>query len=76
MGSTIQIRPVPDDVHRTLEARAAIEGLSPSDRPPREIRSIASRPSPDELPTRLSARAPVNPSEPMADAVRAERDTR
>lgn len=74
MGTMIQIRHVPDDVHRTLKARAALEGLSLSDYLLREVRALASRPTPAELQARLAARAPIDSAESMAEAVRAERD--
>lgn len=76
MGAMIQIRHVPEDIHRTLKSRAALEGLSLSDYLLREIRELASRPSPAELRARLSSRARVDTRESMAEAVRAERDAR
>ena len=76
MGTMIQIRHVPDDVHRTLKSRAALEGVSLSDYLLREVQAIAARPSPAELRRRLARSEPVRTSETMADAVRAERDGR
>jgi plasmid stability protein len=72
----IQIRNVPDSVHRELKSRAALEGVSLSDYLLREIHRIAERPSIDELRARLHSRPPVTLSESPADAVRAERDGR
>ena len=72
----IQIRHVPEDVHRTLKSRAALEGLSMSDYLLREVSAIASRPSPAELRARLAGRTRVDSRESMAEAVRAERDAR
>ncbi len=76
MGSMIQIRHVPDDLHRRLKARAALEGLSLSDYLLREIRVIADRPSVAEMQARLASRAPVKFRGTAAGAVRAERDSR
>ena len=76
MGTMIQIRIVPEDIHRTLKSRAALEGLSLSDYLLREIRVLATHPSPAELRARLSSRPGTRTGESMAEAVRAERDTR
>jgi plasmid stability protein len=69
----IQLRHVPDELHRTLKARAALEGLSLSDYLVREVRRIAERPALDELRRRLARRAPVATRISPARAVRAER---
>jgi antitoxin FitA len=52
----IQIRDVPDDVHRKLKARAAAEGRSLSDYVLVEIKRIARTPTPEELDERIRAR--------------------
>ena len=44
MARTIQIRDVPDDVHRTLRSRAAAAGVSLSDYLRREVVRLAERP--------------------------------
>ncbi len=72
----IQLRHVPDDLHRKLKVRAALEGLSLSDYLLREVRRVAERPTLAELRQRVSGRAPVAPRLPPAGAVRAERDRR
>ena len=59
MSKMIQVRHVPDPLHRKLKARAAMEGLSLSDYLLREIRQIADKPTLTELRERLSSRAPV-----------------
>jgi plasmid stability protein len=69
----IQLRHVPDDLHRTLKARAALEGLSLSDYLLQEVRRVAERPTLAELRRRLAHRAPVVPRVLPARAVRAER---
>jgi plasmid stability protein len=70
----IQIRNVPDLLHRRLKARAALAGMSLSDYLLSEIRELAERPTLEELRGRLERRSPVTTSVAPADAVRAERD--
>ena len=76
MSSMIQIRNVPEPLHRRLKARAALAGMSLSDYLLDEIRRVAERPTIEELRARLERRPAVNPAEPPARAVRAERDSR
>jgi len=45
MAKTIQLRHVPDALHRTLKSRAAMAGMSLSDYLISEIEQIAERPS-------------------------------
>lgn len=70
----IQLRNVPDDLHRRLKARAAAEGLSLSDYCIREMRRAVSVPSAGELRARVAALEPVEPNESPADTIRAIRD--
>jgi plasmid stability protein len=72
----IQIRNVPDALHRTLKARAAMEGMSLSDYLLAELREIAERPTLKELKQRIERRAPVDLPLSAAAIVRAERDAR
>lgn len=76
MSRMIQIRHVPDALHRTLKARAAMAGMSLSDYLLAEVRRIAERPTLAELQVRMQRRQPVSLPEPAAAAVRAERDAR
>ncbi len=76
MSKMIQVRNVPDTVHRTLKARAAMAGMSLSDFLRAEIRQIAERPTMEELRERLHRREPVKPKVSAAQAVREERDAR
>ena len=76
MSKMIQIRNVPDQLHRTLKARAALAGMSLSDYLMTELRRSAEKPTLDELRKRLRSRAPVAPTVPPAEAIRAERDSR
>lgn len=52
----IQIRNVPEDVHRTLKARAAAAGVSLSDYVLREVTRVARAPTPEELDERIRLR--------------------
>jgi len=74
MPVMIQIRNVPDALHRRLKSRAALAGMSLSDYLLAEIRLGAERPTLDELRARLERRSGVIPSVTPAQAVRAERD--
>jgi plasmid stability protein len=76
MPRMIQLRHVPDDLHRALKARAALEGLSLSDYLLQEIRRVAERPTLAELRHRIGQRAVVVPRISPARAVRAERERR
>jgi antitoxin FitA len=73
MSRSIQIRRVPDALHRKLKARAAKAGMSLSGYLRNEIRLIAERPTMEEMRGRLHQREPVQLKESAADAVRAER---
>lgn len=74
MSKMIQIRNVPDSLHRKLKARAALEGMSLSDYLLAEIRRSAERPAMGELLERLRQRTPIALDVPPAEAVRDERD--
>jgi antitoxin FitA len=72
----IQIRSVPEELHRRLKARAALEGLSMSEFVLREVRKALDRPSRQEMIDRLRSK-PVRRLRPAAaDIVRVERDAR
>jgi len=72
----VQIRNVPDELHRKLKARAALAGMSISELLLREIRRSLERPTPEELLARLRTRERIEPGEPIAAAVAAEREGR
>jgi len=74
MPTMIQIRNVPDALHRRLKSRAALAGMSLSDYLLSEIREVAERPSLTELRARLERRPGIAPSVAPAQAVRDERD--
>jgi antitoxin FitA len=74
MTKMIQIRNVPDSLHRRLKARAALAGMSLSDYLLKEIRTVAELPTIEEMRARLERRSRVTPSIPPAEMIRAERD--
>jgi plasmid stability protein len=76
MAKMIQIRHVPDALHRKLRARAALAGMSLSDFLRRDLEAAAERLTPAELEARLESAQPVSLREPPAAAVRAERESR
>ena len=76
MAKMIQIRNVPDEVHRKIKARAALAGMSLSDYLLDEIRQSAERPTLGELRERLARRKPFNPRVSPAAVIRSERDSR
>jgi antitoxin FitA len=76
MPRMIQIRNVPDDVHRKLKIRAAKEGVTLSELLSREARKLAEEPTLDELRERLLALPRVKVRTRPAEAIRQERDRR
>lgn len=74
MSTMIQIRNVPDALHRRLKSRAALAGMSLSDYLLNEIHELAERPTLEELRARLERRPGIMLSIAPAEAVRAERD--
>lgn len=76
MSKMIQVRNVPEPLHRKLKSRAAAAGMSLSDYLLSEFRRVAERPTRDEMLERLSKRTPVELPESPAAAVRAEREAR
>lgn len=72
----LQVRHVPDALHRKLKARAALEGLSLSDYLLREMHRWAEQPTVAELKERLARRKPVVVSVPPAEIIRREREDR
>lgn len=70
----MQVRDVPEQVHRTLKSRAAAEGVSLSEYVRRMLERSAIRPTPAELDARIAAQGPVELPEPSEVSVRAIRD--
>ena len=76
MSKLLQIRNVPDSVHRTLKARAASAGMSLSDYLLTEVERLAARPTLEEMRQRLQRRRPVKLPTPAARLIRTERHAR
>jgi plasmid stability protein len=76
MSKMIQLRNVPETLHRILKARAAMAGMSLSDYLLAEIREVAERPTLTELRARMHQRKPVALPIDTARLVREERDSR
>lgn len=76
MSKMIQLRNVPDSLHRRLKARAAMAGMSLSDYLLSEIKEIADRPTLAEMRERLHQREPVTVPIDTVRLVREERDAR
>ena len=76
MTKMIQVRHVPERLHRRLKTRAAAAGMSLSDYLRLELERAAAQLTHDELKERLAALEAVAMDESAADAVRAERDAR
>lgn len=76
MAVMVQIRNVPDELHRRLKSRAALAGMSISEYLLREMERSLARPTPEELLERLRSHGRVHLTESVADAVAAEREGR
>lgn len=74
MGSLLQVRDLPEDVHRTLKARAAASGVSLSEFVRALLSRAAGRPTPEELAERIRARGAARRGEPSERSVRRLRD--
>jgi plasmid stability protein len=75
MAVVVEIRDVPEEVHRKLEARAAASGQSLSEHLRGVLGRAAARPTPGELLIRVEARERMRLSEPSERAVRRLRDS-
>ena len=75
MGVLVQIRDLPEPVHRTLKARAAAAGTSLSEYLRALLAREAARPTPDELAALIAQREHVERSEPSEVSVRRLRDS-
>jgi plasmid stability protein len=74
MPATIQIRNVPDTLHRRLKSCAALAGMSLSDDLLDQLRAIAKQRTIEGLEARLQRLPPFTPSVSPARALRALRD--
>ena len=69
----IQLRNVPDKLHRKLKSRAAREGISLSDFVLREMEHAAQYPTLKEMVKRLASRTPVKYKISPAEILRQHR---
>jgi antitoxin FitA len=76
MPSLIQVRNVPEELHRRLKARAAIEGTSMSELVLRELRKALDRPTRQEVLQRLASQPPRRLKSAPAEVIRRERESR
>lgn len=72
----IQIRNVPDELHRMLKARAAIAGMSLTDYLLAELRRLAARPTREELLDRLRSRESAKLESSIPELLSEERERR
>jgi plasmid stability protein len=74
MSTNLQIRNVPDELHRALKVRAALEGKSMSELLIEQLRATLALPSERELRERLAGAEPFAMHESSAALIRRERD--
>jgi plasmid stability protein len=75
MSRMVQIRNVPDALHRKLKGRALDSGQTLSDYLLAELERLAARPTREEMLARLHRRKPVTLQTPAAVVIRDERDS-
>ena len=75
MSKMIQVRDVPDQVHSTLKARAAGEGMSLSDFIKRELESSAEQPTMREWLESTRHAKPIPTKRSAAQIIRELRDS-
>lgn len=75
MSKMLQIRNVPDALHRKLKSRAADSGQTLSDYLLAELERLAARPTRDEMLTRIHSRKRVTLKTPAATVIREERES-
>lgn len=76
MSKMVQIRNVPEVMHRKLKARAAMAGLPLSDFIRLELERTLEKPTREEMLARLAKSESVTLKPSAAALVRAERDSR
>ncbi len=74
MSAMIQIRNVPDELHRELKVRAARTGMTLSDYLLAELRTLAVRPTMQEWLAQSESWKPVEVEESPAEALASERE--
>ena len=75
MPRMVQIRNVPDALHRQLKVRAADAGQTLSDYLLAELERLAARPTRDEMLSRLHSRRRVTLKTAAATVIREERES-
>ena len=75
MSRMVQIRNVPDALHRKLKVRAAGAGQTLSDYLLAELERVAARPTRDEMLSRIHSRRPVALKTPAATIIRQDRES-
>jgi plasmid stability protein len=75
MSKMVQIRNVPDALHRKLKVRAADSGQTLSDYLLAELERLAARPTRHEMLSRIRSRRRVTLTTPVARIIREERDS-
>ena len=75
MPRMVQIRNVPDALHRKLKGRAADAGQTLSDYLLAELERVAARPTRDEMLSRLHSRRRVTLKTTASTVIREERDS-
>jgi antitoxin FitA len=76
MSKMIQVRDVPEELHSTLKARAAREGMTLSDFIKRELARVAERPTMQEWLERVQRAKPIRTGRSPAEVIRELRDPR
>ena len=76
MSIMIQIRNVPEDVHRRAKAKAALQGVTLSDLALRALQKELRRLSVTEVVARVRELGPIYGAPAAADIIREERDIR
>ena len=76
MSRMLQIRNVPDEVHRRLKSRAALAGMSMSEYVLQEIEMVLSRPTRGEVFERIAELPPIDLDPPSSEVLREERGRR
>lgn len=75
MPKMVQVRNVPDGLHRKLKVRAANAGQTLSDYLLGELERLAARPAREEMLARLHGRKRVTLKTPAAVVIREERES-
>lgn len=75
MSKMVQIRHVPDTLHRTLKVRAANAGQTLSDSLLAELERLAARPTRDEMLARIHSRKRATLKTPAAVVIRDARES-